>query len=608
MGRAPRGVEGTDHFFMFRYKILTCPRRHSHDWTSCPYAHSGESARRRDPSVYRPIPCPESKSGRPCPRGDSCKYAHNDFEYWLHPTRYCTEYCKQGPGCRRKVCFFAHNPSELRKPADIIQTLSAYGWLKSPDKRRGRHERKSSLSSVESSDTGLCYQSIRSLSSTDPLIAQSASPSSCGSDLDLSQLSGTMYGSEESPRTGQAGKQTVEERVVGGGLPHDSVKYVSEVQSSSGFVGGDYSSVATAAQVKQRVLDEVTSALAGCSADGSILESMDPNTFLSASAGLSLTENSKSRSSGSPTVDHRPSDRLRSNRVAACLKVLMDELEKDVGEEALLANSRARGGTGGRGHLADKCQRLHGVPLPRVTSLEQLVADSLATATGSGQQAVDSSGMNPYDHGWREEVTAMDPFLLDHLLQAASRNNIDGQRDGPYPELAYQQVRKYGMAGPVVVQTPSPGGDLSAANGIIASLGMNFEENRKENDNLNFAFGAAPHFNYAASADVAPISAAKTMGLTLRQVGSNTQHQSTNASQLGMSNWELAKSLGIACGPAAETGVSFAETSPGLMRTSLHPLTACPQEASVCRLMSGFDMRASDALTLGVPSGPPLCR
>lgn len=96
-GRAPPGAEGTDDFFMFRYKvisraafdhvgnlwvfvlafhagrcsvvdglclaqILTCPRRHSHDWTSCPYAHSGESARRRDPSVYRPIPCPESKS------------------------------------------------------------------------------------------------------------------------------------------------------------------------------------------------------------------------------------------------------------------------------------------------------------------------------------------------------------------------------------------------------------------------------------------------------------------------------------------------------------------------------------------------------------------
>ncbi|GMH38436.1 hypothetical protein BSKO_06320 [Bryopsis sp. KO-2023] len=108
----------SDHFLMFGYKIVTCPRRYSHDWISCPYAHSGESARRREPHLYKPIPCPESKGGQPCPRGESCKYAHNDFEYWLHPSRFKTEICKQGPGCSRKVCFFAHQPHEIRKPSD----------------------------------------------------------------------------------------------------------------------------------------------------------------------------------------------------------------------------------------------------------------------------------------------------------------------------------------------------------------------------------------------------------------------------------------------------------------------------------------------------------
>lgn len=60
--------------------------------------------------------------GKPCPRGDACKYAHNDFEYWLHPARYKTEYCKQGPTCNRKICFFAHRPNELRKAPSVVYT------------------------------------------------------------------------------------------------------------------------------------------------------------------------------------------------------------------------------------------------------------------------------------------------------------------------------------------------------------------------------------------------------------------------------------------------------------------------------------------------------
>ncbi|GMH41822.1 hypothetical protein BSKO_09732 [Bryopsis sp. KO-2023] len=121
-----------DNFLMFTYKIVTCPRKYSHDWIECPYSHSGESARRREPHTYKPIPCPESKGGQPCPRGDSCKYAHNDFEYWLHPTRYKTEYCKKGSFCTRKVCFFAHKPEHLRVAPPALPPNQSYpSW--SPD-------------------------------------------------------------------------------------------------------------------------------------------------------------------------------------------------------------------------------------------------------------------------------------------------------------------------------------------------------------------------------------------------------------------------------------------------------------------------------------------
>lgn len=36
-------------------------------------------------------------------RGDGCPYAHNVFEYWLHPTRYRTQLCNDMEKCNRKV-------------------------------------------------------------------------------------------------------------------------------------------------------------------------------------------------------------------------------------------------------------------------------------------------------------------------------------------------------------------------------------------------------------------------------------------------------------------------------------------------------------------------
>lgn len=32
----------------------------------------------------------------------------------MHPSRYRTQLCNDGVGCRRKVCFFAHTLDELR--------------------------------------------------------------------------------------------------------------------------------------------------------------------------------------------------------------------------------------------------------------------------------------------------------------------------------------------------------------------------------------------------------------------------------------------------------------------------------------------------------------
>ncbi|CAN8295736.1 unnamed protein product [Cochlearia groenlandica] len=106
----------SDHFRMFEFKIRRCTRSRSHDWTDCPFAHPGEKARRRDPRrfQYSGEVCPEFRRGDDCSRGDDCEFAHGVFECWLHPIRYRTEACKDGKHCKRKVCFFAHSPRQLR--------------------------------------------------------------------------------------------------------------------------------------------------------------------------------------------------------------------------------------------------------------------------------------------------------------------------------------------------------------------------------------------------------------------------------------------------------------------------------------------------------------
>uniref|UniRef100_A0A2P2INL1 C3H1-type domain-containing protein n=1 Tax=Rhizophora mucronata TaxID=61149 RepID=A0A2P2INL1_RHIMU len=112
---SPVDAYSCDHFRMYEFKVRRCARGRSHDWTECPYAHPGEKARRRDPRKYHysGIACPDFRKGS-CKKGDACEFAHGVFECWLHPARYRTQPCKDGPNCRRRVCFFAHTPEQLR--------------------------------------------------------------------------------------------------------------------------------------------------------------------------------------------------------------------------------------------------------------------------------------------------------------------------------------------------------------------------------------------------------------------------------------------------------------------------------------------------------------
>ncbi|XP_024378892.1 uncharacterized protein [Physcomitrium patens] len=119
---------GCDQFRMFEFKVRRCMRGRSHDWTECPFAHPGEKARRRDPRRYHysGTACPDFRKGS-CRRGDACEFAHGVFECWLHPARYRTQPCKDGRNCRRRVCFFAHTPEQLRLLPAAAQAATTGG-------------------------------------------------------------------------------------------------------------------------------------------------------------------------------------------------------------------------------------------------------------------------------------------------------------------------------------------------------------------------------------------------------------------------------------------------------------------------------------------------
>lgn len=107
--------ERSDEFRMYKFKVVICTRDTSHDWTQCPFAHKGERARRRHPSLYSGGTCVDYKKGY-CRKGLTCELAHGLFESWLHPHRYRTKRCKDGVNCNRRVCFFAHRNEEIRLP------------------------------------------------------------------------------------------------------------------------------------------------------------------------------------------------------------------------------------------------------------------------------------------------------------------------------------------------------------------------------------------------------------------------------------------------------------------------------------------------------------
>uniref|UniRef100_A0ACD5TKA9 Uncharacterized protein n=1 Tax=Avena sativa TaxID=4498 RepID=A0ACD5TKA9_AVESA len=178
-----------DEFRMYEFKVRRCTRGRSHDWTDCPFAHPGEKARRRDPRryCYSGASCPDFRKGG-CKRGDACEFAHGVFECWLHPARYRTQPCKDGTACRRRVCFFAHTPDQLRampsqqhgqqvsssSPRSVASSPLAESYDGSPLRRQAFESYLSSKSGMSSSPTSTLVSPPRSPPSESPPMSPDA--------------------------------------------------------------------------------------------------------------------------------------------------------------------------------------------------------------------------------------------------------------------------------------------------------------------------------------------------------------------------------------------------------------------------------------------------
>jgi hypothetical protein len=182
-----------DEFRMYEFKVRRCARGRSHDWTDCPFAHPGEKARRRDPRRfhYSGAACPDFRKGG-CRRGDACEFAHGVFECWLHPARYRTQPCKDGTACRRRVCFFAHTPDQLRvvvpspkqagSPRGAASSPLAESYDGSP-LRRQAFESYLTKSMMSSSPTSTLVSPARSPPSESPPVSPDAAALRCGTPV-----------------------------------------------------------------------------------------------------------------------------------------------------------------------------------------------------------------------------------------------------------------------------------------------------------------------------------------------------------------------------------------------------------------------------------------
>lgn len=117
-----RKKKGLD-FYLYEYKTVYCPFNHSHDKSSCEYAHNVQDYRRNpNLSSYKAEICKKwnvssdvstyTQGG--CDLLENCEKCHGWKELEYHPNFYKTRPCANGENCMRKDCGYWHNQDDQR--------------------------------------------------------------------------------------------------------------------------------------------------------------------------------------------------------------------------------------------------------------------------------------------------------------------------------------------------------------------------------------------------------------------------------------------------------------------------------------------------------------
>ncbi|CAD7696402.1 unnamed protein product [Ostreobium quekettii] len=321
-------------------------------------------------------------------------------------------------------------------------------------------------------------------------------------------------------------------------------------EDGEAFMAGAYSPPRAGKPEKQQlVLDEVCSALAGCNADTSVLDSVDPGVFLRCARPHPARP---AAARPPPGLRARRGSTGQSERVMAYLKALMDELERG-------------GGLGAQAVPEAPRARRHGRQGRRSCG-EELACQSV--------------GQSPLTGPARGDGESMDGLALDRILAG-------GQRGPGAPEgglgLACQSAAMVGQSAGMVGQ--------SAAGRMMACC----EDRGAYPDgyyDLGAALAGAPAGTQGPCAEFPPPQPAV----------SGSTAWSTDALTMAAGGWEAAASLGLLPG-----AYSHCRGAPVGMDPGAHGLTHGAADAGQSAPDPGVRAGANDLL-FGLPEGlPQMC-
>lgn len=314
----------------------------------------------------------------------------------------------------------------------------------------------------------------------------------------------------------------------------------------------------------------------------------------------------------SPATDQMPPADMQNEDVMACLRVLVDELQKGEGKNAAATGLRAGGRSAvGDGRVHGPGVALPGHATPKTNRLDCVCPDRITAATSGGLVGLDNPQPGTMRPRFDKSIPSVDELVLNQLLQAAANDRAGGCEGGVFHPSAFGRAGQCRSAAFGRGQTINGREDLHTSDEIITPLETNLEDRCMENQNLISMAGAAPFSCVSFPLDLSPVPSVHSRYPDASPPRVETAHvrrRSVDVAQLAASNWEVARSLGLTSLPSMNAGVTSTRQPSNMLGAALCSIAAGTQSnPSAGRQESGLESRTLDELVFGVPEGLPLC-